>query len=307
MKGTFTGSRGRLWRRLAIVLSLLFAAYFGIGAYVFVATTRPRRYINAAVTPASQGLVYKDVVFPARGGDVTLNGWFISATSRRAIVLVHGKDSSRAGLFGRHGPEVAASLHRHDFSVLFFDLRGHGTSGDARLTLGLNEARDVLGAVDWLRGHDYPAGSIGVLGQSMGGAATIYAAAAEPAIGAVITDCAFADARPVVDAQFRQTAHLPNVFLPATRLISRALLGLDIVSSRPVGVISRIAPRPVLIIHGDADRLVPVSQAFDFKAALPSAELWILPGVQHVGGYRKDPAGFTQRVEEFFSRSLPRP
>ena len=60
------------------------------------------------------------------------------------------------------------------------DLRGHGQSSPARMSFGLKEHRDILGAVDWLKGRGYRPGHIGVLGQSMGGASTLYAVAAEP-------------------------------------------------------------------------------------------------------------------------------
>ena len=45
----------------------------------------------------------------------------------------------------------------------------------------------------------------------------------------------------------------------ASRLASLVVLGLDMSSSRPVTVIGAIAPRPMLIIHGDADRILPIT------------------------------------------------
>src|SRR5262249_23531995 len=148
-----------------------------------------------------------------------------------------------------------------------------------------------------------PAGAIGVIGQSMGAAATIYAAAAEPAIGAVITDCSFADIRPVMDREWKRITGLPHIFMPATPLASQLLLGIDMGTSRPKEVIGQIAPRPMLLIHGQDDRLVPVVHAWTLKAALPAADLWIIPGAHHVGGIKVDPDGFMRRIGDFFDRS----
>jgi fermentation-respiration switch protein FrsA (DUF1100 family) len=300
---------------LLAIVSVLGGAYLGVGAFITLTTTHPHRHLNPAVSPAAQGLAFENVNFASRGGDVNLAGWFIpnqaapgagTPPARRAVVIVHGKDSNRTREYGGHAPEVAAGLKQRDMAVLLIDLRGHGTSGDARFTLGIKESFDVLGAVDFLRARGYPAGSIGLLGQSMGAAATIYAAAAEPAIGAVISDCGFSDIGPVMAREWRHTTGLPNVFLPATRLWSFLIMGVDLAAVRPVSVIGQIAPRPVLLIHGGADALVPVEQVHALHSALPSAELWIIPGASHVGGYRQEPAEYMHRVGDFFDHHLPR-
>ena len=86
-------------------------------------------------------------------------------------------------------------------------------------------------------------------------------------------------------------------------LIGR-LLGYDIASDTPVDEIWRIAPRPVLIVHGDADGLVPLSDARQLQAAGPSAELWVVGGAGHGGSYGTNPQAYTERVANFFARHL---
>jgi fermentation-respiration switch protein FrsA (DUF1100 family) len=311
------------YKTLLVLSAVVFCLYLGIGFFMTMTLTRPHRHLNPAVSPGAQGLAFDDISFPSRGGEVTLSGWFIptadgpraeaaagappaGASARRAVVLVHGKDSNRTRMFYGKSPEVAASLRQRGMAVLMFDLRGHGKSGDAHMTLGLKESLDVLGAVDWLRAHGYPAGGIGVLGQSMGAAATIYAAAREPAIGAVITDCGYADIDPVMKQEWRRLTGLPDIFVPATRLFGYLIMGVDVRSARPVSVIGDLAPRPVLLIHGAADKLVPVSQVYDLHGALPSSELWIIPGADHVAGFRQEPAEYLRRIDDFFDHNLPR-
>jgi alpha-beta hydrolase superfamily lysophospholipase len=57
---------------------------------------------------------------------------------------------------------LARQLGEHGLSVLMIDLRGHGASTRARLTYGVREREDVLGAVDYLLDRGYAPGAIGV-------------------------------------------------------------------------------------------------------------------------------------------------
>jgi fermentation-respiration switch protein FrsA (DUF1100 family) len=299
----------RRWRRwLVLILALVglaAAADVAISTAAVLQLTKPHRAWAPKKTPADLGAPYRDVRFPARGGDVEIAGWFAAGASRaRAVVLVHGKDASRAREFHGHFVELAAALHARGFDALMIDLRGHGQSGEARFSFGLNEQRDVLGAVDFLRAEGVAPGHIGVLGVSMGAASAIFAAAAEPAIGALVEDSGFSAIAPVVAHEWRKASGLPDFILPSTLFMGRILLGWDIEAARPVDVIGRIAPRPVLLVHGAADTLVPVEHARELHRALPSAEYWELPGVDHAGCYEHDPAAYTERVAAFFERSL---
>jgi pimeloyl-ACP methyl ester carboxylesterase len=164
-------------------------------------------------TPASLGLQFKYVTFPSSVDQVQLKGWYIpgvlpngNLTSQRTIIVVHGNRTNRAdkdvGLL-----VLSGDLARHGFAVLAFDMRGTGESPPAPLSLGYFEQRDVLGAVDFLRSGlvPYPALGrthiIGGWGVSMGAATLLMAAAQEPAIRAVVSDCAYADIIPILERE----------------------------------------------------------------------------------------------------------
>ena len=63
-------------------------------------------------------------------------------------------------------------------------------------------------------------------------------------------------------------------------------------------------PRSVLIIHSTSDVLVPVANAQQLKVAAPFAETWIVTGPEHARIYNSDPAAYSQKVADFFDRSL---
>ncbi|HEV2177845.1 MAG TPA: alpha/beta fold hydrolase [Terriglobia bacterium] len=303
---------GRPWRWALALAVLAAGVYLGIGIVAATVLTTPQRHFSGDITPDTYHASYQAVRFMARGGDVEISAWYIPRSqSHQAVVLVHGKDASRTDEFDGRFVEFAATLASatgsqtaQGFAVLMIDLRGHGRSGNARMTFGPAEARDIEGAADWVKTQGFQAGSIGVLGVSMGAAAAIYAAAGDPDINAVVEDSGYAAVYPLVQARWRKASHLPNFFLPGTLFVGRLLFADDVRQVRPVDQIGRIPPRAVLIIHGTADTLVPIENARALKAADPSAEMWEVAGANHAGAYAANPSAYVQRVAQFFNQSL---
>ena len=141
----------------------------------------------------------------------------------------------------------------------------------------------------------------------MGGAVSLCVAADEPRVAAVCADSAFADP---VDLLFERTGRrllMPPalVVTPALTLLQRRT-GARLGDLRPVTAVTRIAPRPLLIIHGDADASVPVDHAREAlrRPAGQLRSLWHLPGVGHVGPYFADRSAYIERVSGLFSEAL---
>jgi dipeptidyl aminopeptidase/acylaminoacyl peptidase len=293
------------------VAGLVFMSISTLAAYVL---STPQRYpLSPEKTPGALPVVYADVRFPARGDGVKIAGWYIPCEqARQAIVLVHGMNANRTrefdpdpddGIPGRF-PELAVGLHRRGFAVLMIDLRGHGQSGRARFGFGRTERLDVLGAVDWLVSRGFRPGSVGVLGISMGAATAIGAASIDPRIGAVVADSSYAELAPVVEQNWTPVTHLPGLFLPTTKWIGRRWFGCDIDAARPVDEVAAIQ-KPILLIHGDADPVIPAGHARKLKkAAGERAELWVCPSTTHAAAYLMDPQAYLDRVAVFFARHL---
>lgn len=297
--------RRRRLRWLGIGSLLLAMIYLAVGAMTATKMTRPKRRFKPEHSPASRGLPYEEVRFLARGGDADLAGWFVPAAgTQRALILVHGKDSNRSR-FMEHAGAIAVELHRRAFNLLLIDLRGHGHSSDSRLSFGIKEHRDILGAFDYLQTRGFRKGAIGVLGQSMGAASTIFAAAAEPGIAAAVSDCAYSDIRLVIDHQFQASTGLPSWFVPATRLFGWLLVGVDLATAQPLRVVAQIAPRPLFLIHSGADALIPVGHAADLRLAADSSRLWVIEGAGHVRGIQAAETAYQTRVGEFFHKNVP--
>ena len=84
------------------------------------------------------------------------------------------------------------------------------------------------------------------------------------------------------------------------------MVGCNPADTSPLKVIGSIAPRPILLIHGEDDRLIPSSDSRELLAAAGvSTELWLVPGCRHVQAHNVDPEGYGRRVLKFLATTLP--
>lgn len=287
---------------IGISASLL-TAYIGISVIAANLLSTPTRIFDAkAVSVFSKSP--EDINFLAADG-VEIAGWFLpSKLNKKAIILVHGMNSSRTAEMGGRFPEFAAGLNREGFTILMIDLRGHGQSGKARFTFGITERRDVIAAVNWLKSRGYKSKSIGVIGVSMGASTAIGATAEDPDIGALVTDSAYAEVYPVMQQNWSNVSGLPNIFLLSTMILGSCLTGYDLTQSKPVNEIGKIAPRPVLIIHSRSDPFTPINQAYALKSANPLSIYWETSATKHAESFNTNPQAYIRKVSDFFSQNL---
>lgn len=232
---------------------------------------------------------------------LTLRGWRLTTGGHRPlIVLVHGMWSSRLEM-----ADLGRDLHVMGFDVLLFDFRGHGESDASRLTLGIRERADLRAVLDWARREGYAEDRIGWLGYSMGAATLLLEAADNPAIRVAVLDSPFGDLPRVLDSQLSLHSGLPWWFNPGILACARLLYGLRTEELVPMESAEAWGSRPVLLIHGESDSIVPVEQALDLGRCLGAAcETSILPGVEHVKAYENDPTRYVAQVGRFFREHL---
>lgn len=183
-----------------------------------------------------------------------------------------------------HVRRVAQAFARYG-AVVTFSFRGHGASG-GRSTVGDREVLDLAAAVRWARelGH----ARVGTVGFSMGGSVVLRHAALHPRE----TDAVVSVSSPA-RWYYRGTAPMRRlhwmVTRPEGRIVGRYGFGTrihhrdwDPVPLSPVEAVPRIAPTPLLIVHGEADGYFPVDHPRMLAAAAgDQGELWLEPGMGH--------------------------
>jgi len=250
-----------------------------------------------AVTPAELGLPYEEVRFTTDDG-VTLSGWLVAARSetRTAVILMHGFSWNRLGELSAFVPWL-----REHYHVLQFDFRGHGTSGDADITLGTAERHDVAAAVRLLEGRGM--GPIALMGMSMGAAIAILAAPDLP-VAAVVADAPYAELHHPIANRMREW-HYPLAWLGSRLIVAAASVRARTRLLSPIDRVAAVAPRALLIIAPREDRLIDHSQALRlYAAAREPKELYVVAGAGHPEAHAFGGAEYEARVLAFLERHI---
>lgn len=255
------------------------------------------------------GYAFEDVEIPAEDGS-TLRGWYVPPGGELApedsvvgIITVHGAGADRRDLLN-----TIPILHEAGYPVVAFDCREHGTSdGTGRgISYGVREHADVRSVVAWAR-RELGWSRVGVIGSSQGGAAVLLAAALDPDIDAVISENPFTSMHDLIQYTVRDDVGDDRFSASLVDLAASIALWRAGGSSlpAPIDVVDQIAPRPLLLMHGTADEIVPVEHSERLHAkAGETAELWLAPDARHSALINRYPKEFRDRVLRFFDRAL---
>jgi alpha-beta hydrolase superfamily lysophospholipase len=248
--------------RRAGFAAALAAAPFAL-AYRFALLYRGRagfpRRNPPLITPADLGMPFEELTVPAPG-TAGLPAWFLPARGGApgpGVALVHGWESAR----DRTLP-MAQFLTAAGFHCLTVDVRGHGGNPAETLPVSAGEfGADALAAFEALMAR--PEVTVGAIsGHSMGAIGAILAGAADDRVAAVVATSSPADPYRLTRQTFR-LAHLPlpdPIAYPLAWLTTRVYLrprGHRVATvSAAIALISH--DRPILLVHGDADDVVPI-------------------------------------------------
>lgn len=286
---------------IIIIFILIIAFIFFVGWFGSSIIIHPPLY-SRIPTPANAGIYYEDVKFKSSDG-LTLKGWYVpSLTGKATIILCHGFGTNKSDLI-----DFVALFNRNDFNTFLFDFRGHGGS-EGKCSLGFFEVRDIEGAVNWLKTQKHQTTIIGAFGISMGAAAIFMAAGKIPEIKAVAGDSIFSSFEGMVTHSTKLFYHLPKY--PLSYLIVRFCewrLKFKAKDFEVADYINKIAPKPILLIHGEEDRRIPLSETeCIYQAAKIPKEIWIVPGADHLESYSFYPKEYEDRIIEYFKRISPK-
>jgi uncharacterized protein len=289
-------SRPRI-RRWLMTIAVGVIAWLLLSAIVaFCLTRRPRSRFDEPAPNVTWGKFDSHRLLTQDGQEI--GAWFIEGRADLPSVLwVHGSGGCRS-----HGLGRAELLALHGYTVLMISLRCHGDSTGRYHDVGYRARHDVHAAVDFLEARR-PDRPVIVIGNSMGAAAAIFAAAElGNRVHGYVLESPYQDLK--VAVWNRVDAYLP----PVLREI--AYYGLRIVGPcflphleeiSPLKAIARI-PRdvPVLILSGAADRLArPAEATALYNRVAAHGKLVFIPGAGHGNLFRSSPKLYSRAVLEF--------
>jgi uncharacterized protein len=255
-----------------LLLLLLTASLSGCNQLFFY----PQKQL--LLTPEELELEFEDVFFTS-ADEILLHGWFLPATQKAVgtVLFLHGNAENISTHIGS-----VYWLPENQFNVFLLDYRGFGRSEGAPTFKGVH--KDVESTLQYLVNREsIDPDRLIVFGQSLGGALAVYTVAHTAFrhhIKAVVVESAFSSYPGIAQeklAEFWLT--WPLQWLPTLTVCD---------AYEPLGAVAQVSPIPLLVIHGDADAIVPVHHAYRlYEKACEPKELWIVEGGGHIGAFRR--------------------
>jgi len=224
-------------------------------------------------TPADMGLPEVPITLKSATG-TDLHSWFIPVGGTApAVVVLHGWGGNASLML-----PLAPHLYRAGLHALFIDARNHGRSEHDDFVSMPRFAEDLDVAIDWLNDLD-DISSIGVIGHSVGAGAALLVGSRRTDLGAMVSVSAFVHPGEMMAAA-----------PPMNRMPARVRTGVLRTMEKTIGArFDEIAPRstvarvkaPLLLVHGDADDVVPISNLHELASQAPQARTLIVPEANH--------------------------
>ena len=234
--------------------------------------------------PGVHGLAFETLRIGTENGK-SLHAWFIPGPARAtfadavvataaarkeadvppaaapAVVVMHGWGGNAALML-----PLARPLHEAGYATLFVDARCHGASDDDSFASLPRFAEDTEHAFAWLSAREgVDPARIALLGHSVGAGAVLFAASRTPQVAAVVSVAAFSHPAAMM-RRWLAAKRIPEK--PIGRYILdyvQKTIGYRFDDIAPVASIARIR-RPVLLVHGADDAVVPIDEAMQIYA-----------------------------------------
>lgn len=221
--------------------------------------------------------------------------------TNKTAVLAHGFRNS-----GDNMGKYAKIYYDLGFNILLPDARGHGESEGDYIGYGWHDRLDYLDWLTWLI-EDKGADEIVVHGNSMGAALVLMLSGEDlpDEVKAIVADSGYSTVKAELAHQLKHIYNLPSFpLLEVTSIITKIRAGYTFEEASAVKQVANNT-LPLLIIHGDADDLVPTAMAYEiYEAAGGDKELWIVPDVGHTKAFEIVTEEYQHRVSEFIERVL---
>jgi fermentation-respiration switch protein FrsA (DUF1100 family) len=226
-------------------------------------------------TPRDFGIEYESISIATRDGE-QLRGWWLRPPSPKATILYfHGN----GGNLSMWAP-ILADIVRRGYAMLAFDYRGYGRSTGRPTEQGLY--RDVEAAIDQFSAR--ADGPRVYWGRSLGVVMAAYAATIHAPEG-LILESGFPSARSLLRGSpvLFVLSFFSSYRFPSAEFLRR-----------------RTRSTPVLILHGDQDRIVPIDQGRALFDSVGQPKQFVtIRGGDHNDAAPADPATYWRAIDAF--------
>jgi uncharacterized protein len=282
-------------RKLAIAVAITFLSAC-IALWVIGGSLAASQ--NQLIGELPSNLTGRNVEFKSDSGS-SLRGWLIPGKNGMGtVILMHGVRANRLSMLNR-----ARLLGLAGYAVLLFDFQAHGESPGEHITFGYLESKDAQAAVAFLHQNNVR-NKIGVIGVSMGGAASLLA---DPPleVDALILESVYPTIEEAIsDRITMRLGTFGTIFTPLLTYQLKPRIGVGPEELRPIEK-ARESRTPKFFIFGSEDRHTRIAESKRlFADAADPKEAWEIEGAGHVDLHEYSKAEYERRVLAFLERYL---
>ncbi len=282
----------KCWHHITTILSQRNSLIFLVAIFL-LSSCSPTRFFyypnrNMYVDPDRIGIKCELVRYKSKNGRELVGLWFESPQPPiGTVVHFHGNFGNVSNHF-----LCAQFLTQYGFDVLVFDYEGYGGSEgkpSPKITV-----EDGVASIDYALSRDRGGRkSVAVFGQSLGGAVATVVSAQDKRVCAVVLEAAFHSYRGMAFDVLKRSVWT-WILVP----VAPWFIGTKY---DPEKWIAQISPRPLLLIHGDADKVVPMwtSERLYARAKEPK-RLWIIKGAGHLQCRQVERDVYEKTIADFF-------
>lgn len=235
--------------------------------------------------------------------DLTLKAIYLDneASTGKAVILAHGFRGVKEDM-----DELVKFYHDQGFDVLLPDARGHGESEGDYIGFGWHGRLDYQQWTEMLV-DNHEAADIFLHGNSMGAALVLMASGEDlpDEVKGIVADSGYTTAKEELTHQLNHLYNLPAFpLLDITSVMTKVRAGYTFEEASTIDQV-KDNTRPLFIIHGGEDELVPTEMAHElYGAAGGEKELWIVPDAGHTDAHTVATGEFQERLQDFIDGVL---
>ncbi|HVN83038.1 MAG TPA: alpha/beta fold hydrolase [Terriglobia bacterium] len=294
---------GKTLHRILPILLFVFLLITGFSWFATYCIIFPGR-LGETIDPSSFLVRNYSAVQFAPAGQPPMEGWFIPSVHGAPVVfLCHGYKSNRAELL-----TLASTFQENGYHLFLFDFRGHGNSPSKLSTLGIQETRDLLSAIDTIAARpDVDPNRVGVWGVSLGAFVALSAATHSNKIQTLVVDSPFESPEQFLEMQTSVVLGVDNWLIRRLSVLGFRLLNLPNNQSEDALKLSlhNLQGKDKLFITSEEPNNLEAFTLNLFNLSPQPKELLRMSHSRTSVLYDVDRKNYDNTVLEFFKRHLP--
>lgn len=288
---------------LLVILFILFLLIFVIFPLLLMYfVTRPRLYTaERSIAAVKKHSLYepfdeieKESLEILSYDDYVLHGLYLKNETDKFVIITHGwMDNMYISI------KYAMLYYRMGYQVIIYDLRHHGCNKRCHVTMGIQESRDLLSLITYVKKRFGPDTFLGIHGESLGAATCILTLKDAQYLNFCVADCGYSDLGKLIATAVKTVFRLPVFMIYPANLWCIILYHFSFFSIRPIDILKENTV-PILFIHGTGDKLIPCTMSTEmYNANKGFKKLVLFEGAQHARSVFADSEKYRQTLKEF--------